>query len=80
MALQHIQPNRFYSAQGLYDVAEGEPFKYHYKKWINFLLKQDSGLKFIKGAQPNSAYRILGQDYLSFININTTQDAKIDPR
>lgn len=66
MAIKHIQENEQYSAERLYAVCEGQPFGWELKTWKRRLLNEKSGLKFTKGKAKNSAYKIKGQDYLTF--------------
>lgn len=71
MALEHIMPNRIYSAQELYAVSEGQPFGFGLKKWKLFIFrkKHKSGekpLRHKKGSSMNSAYLVKGDDFLDF--------------
>lgn len=67
--LQHILPDKVYSAQALFEVSDGQPFGWCLEVWKRELFTTGSGLKFTKGTKRyNCSYRILGQDYLDFVN------------
>ena len=69
MSIKHILPNKTYSAQALYNAAEGEPFQWCFETWKKQLFTTGSGLAFTKGHKPNSSYRILGKNYIDFVKI-----------